>query len=103
MGNLVELNVVTSQQSNENEFIRIAIHLPVTEDNMPVLIGSGRYALIALAQSAPGSPDAHYAVKFLKRDRESTVFSEIGRARFFEENDQTEKLSTKYEDSRFVH
>src|ERR1051325_11003922 len=65
----------------------------------PVILGSGRYAIVALAcnHSDPMQADGFYAVKFLKEDRRSQTFSNIGRFRFFEELTNVMKLADEVE------
>ncbi|MCP5003462.1 MAG: hypothetical protein GY941_05840 [Planctomycetes bacterium] len=63
----------------------------ILHDKKPVIMGSGRYANVALASNSsnPSSATEFYAVKFLKYDDQSLMFSQIALRRFYEEINKT--------------
>lgn len=63
----------------------------ILHDGKPVIMGSGRYANVALASNSsnPSSATEFYAIKFLKYDDQSLMFSQIALRRFYEEINKT--------------
>ncbi|GJQ58357.1 MAG: hypothetical protein D8M57_05970 [Candidatus Scalindua sp. AMX11] len=63
----------------------------ILHDGKPVIMGSGRYANVALASNSsnPSSATEFYAIKFLKYDDQSLMFSQIAIRRFYEEINKT--------------
>ena len=57
------------------------------DPSRPVVLGAGNYAVVILAASSvvPTNASAFFALKLLRKDTESTIYSEIGLMRFYSE------------------
>ena len=57
----------------------------------PVVLGSGNYAVVVLAapSAVPNNAYSFFAIKFLRKDTESKIFSDIGQMRFYSEVSKT--------------
>ena len=65
-----------------------------TEDGQPdrpVVLGSGNYAVVVLAapSAVPVNAYSFFAIKFLRKDTESKIYSDIGQMRFYSEVSKT--------------
>ena len=96
----IELSVITRQVAKDG-YDTQTVHL-IVRDNMPVRLGSGRYAEVVAAASGSDiqTADQFFALKFLKHDRNSRTVSRNARRRFFEELDKTVQFGA--ERGRFV-
>ena len=86
----IPLYVATGLEDTNRKKIIKEIFL-ILQDGKPVIMGSGRYANVALASNSsnPASTTEFYAIKFLKYDDQSLMFSQIALKRFYEEINKT--------------
>jgi serine/threonine protein kinase len=76
------------------------VYLPLDNQGKAVLLGSGRYALVCLANASSDLNGAFLALKFLRWD-ESHTASVIARCRFLEEARNTDRC-TRGGDTRLI-
>lgn len=90
----LHLHAVT-EDPDANQRLKLQEYAVFLEDEKPIILGSGRYALVLLASTGNDLEKAGqlFAVKLLKKDPESMVFDRIGRRRFFEEAASTRTFS----------
>ena len=84
-----DLETVEEKEIRKKESLHICTE--IRKPHRPVVLGSGNYAVVVLAASSaePQSANTFYALKFLRVDTESEIYSEIGQLRFYSEVTKT--------------
>jgi serine/threonine protein kinase len=99
----IEIQIVTPHEERPKKRLKRQIFL-IHEHGNPLMLGSGRYADVALASGGVNLTETteFFAVKFLRRDPGSNVFSAKARDRFFEELQKSSLYGTRARPGTFI-